>query len=145
MTEPTPTKTIATISLTWAGERLFDIKGRGANTIRVGAPDCPGPVETLLGALAACTCYDVLDILDKRRTPPTAVRVETIGERANAVPARLINAELVYHIEGADIGPEHAKRAVDLAVEKYCSVRMSLDPAMPVTYRVILNGTDITG
>jgi len=144
MTEPTSTKKTANASLTWVGERLFDIKGRDAGVIRIGAPNAPGPVETLLGALAACTCYDVLDILDKRRTPPTSMRIETTGVRADAVPARLISAEMVYHIDGADIGPEHAKRAVDLAVEKYCSVRMSLDPAMPVTYRIILNGEDIT-
>ncbi len=144
MTTPTSTRKITTTSLHWAGERLFDIKGAAAGVIRIGAPGAPGPVETLLGALAACTCYDVLDILDKRRTPPTAVRIETTGERADAVPARLLSAELIYHIEGEGIGADHARRAVDLSVEKYCSVRMSLDPAIPVTYRVFLNGTEIT-
>jgi uncharacterized OsmC-like protein len=35
-------------------------------------------------------------------------------------------------------------RAVQLAVDKYCSVKMSLDPDIPVTWRVILNGADVT-
>jgi putative redox protein len=144
MTAPAATKKIATASLTWAGERAFDVHGAGGDVIRIGAGNAPGPVETLLGALAACTCYDVLDILDKRRTPPTAMRVETIGERANAVPARVVAADMVYHIDGDAIGAEHAVRAVQLAVDKYCSVKMSLDPAIPVTWRVILNGTDVT-
>lgn len=144
MTAPTTTKKVAHIELTWAGERSFDFHGAGGHVVRIGADGGPGPVETLLGALAACTCYDVLDILDKRRTPPKSVRVSTDGERAQTVPARLINAELVYQIDGDDIGPEHAVRAVQLAVEKYCSVKMSLDPEIPVTWRVILNGTDVT-
>jgi putative redox protein len=144
MTAPVATKKVARTDLTWVGERSFDVVGAGGHVIRIGAGGGPGPVETLLGALAACTCYDILDILDKRRTPPTAIRIETIGERANAVPARLVATEMTYHIDGADIAPEHAIRAVQLAVDKYCSVRLSLDPAIPVTWRIVLNGTDIT-
>jgi putative redox protein len=143
-TSPAAAKKVAMCDLQWSGERRFDLTGAGGGTVTIGGGVGPGPVETLLGALAACTCYDVLDILDKRRTPPTGIRVETRGDRAAAVPARLENASLVYHIEGADIAPEHAVRAVQLSVEKYCSVKNSLDPAMPVTWRVFLNGTDVT-
>ena len=32
------------------------------------------------------------------------------------------------------------RRAVELAVTKYCSVRDSIDPAIPVTWSVIVNG-----
>ncbi len=144
MTAPTTAKKIARVDLAWAGERSFDFSGAGGHVVRIGAGGGPGPVETLLGALAACTAYDILDILDKRRTPPASLRIVTDGERANAVPARLVSADLVYHIDGDDIAPEHAVRAVQLAVDKYCSVKMSLDPAIPVTWRVILNGTDVT-
>jgi putative redox protein len=146
MTEPTtaPAKKIAVCDLQWTGERRFDITGAGGGTVTIGGGPGPGPVEALLGALAACTCYDVLDILDKRRTPPAAIRVETRGDRAAAVPARLENAELVYHVNGEGLAPEHVLRAVQLSVEKYCSVKNSLDPAMPVTWRVLLNGTDVT-
>jgi putative redox protein len=143
MTAP-GTKKIATAQLTWVGERQFDIHGAGGHVIRIGANGGPGPVETLLGALAACTCYDVLDILDKRRTPPSSIQVSTTGERADAVPARIVAAELVYTITGDGIGADHAVRAVQLAVDKYCSVKMSLDPDIPVTWRVILNGADVT-
>lgn len=144
MTAPTMTKKIARTQLTWAGDREFDIAGANGNVIRLGAEGGPGPVEALVGALAACTAYDVLDILDKRRTPPTSLKIETVAERAAAVPARVVAAELRYAIEGTDIAPEHAIRAVQLAVDKYCSVKMSLDPAIPVTWRLILNGTDVT-
>jgi putative redox protein len=35
----------------------------------------------------------------------------------------------------------HAERAIELAVTKYCSVRDSLDPNMPVTWSLELNGS----
>jgi putative redox protein len=39
---------------------------------------------------------------------------------------------------GAGVERAHAERAVELAVTKYCSVRDSLDPAIPVTWAVVL-------
>jgi putative redox protein len=100
----------------------------------------PGPVETLLCSLCACTSEDVLGILEKRRTPATALRVEAEGIRADAVPARVTSIQLTYHIDGEGIDEEQATRAVQLAVEKYCSVRDTLDRAMPVTFRAVVNG-----
>jgi putative redox protein len=34
----------------------------------------------------------------------------------------------------------HAERAIDLSVSKYCSVRNSLDPEMPIEWVLELNG-----
>jgi putative redox protein len=42
---------------------------------------------------------------------------------------------------GADVERAHAERAIELAVTKYCSVRDSLDPNMPVTWALELNGS----
>jgi putative redox protein len=101
----------------------------------------PGPVDTLMCALCTCTAEDVLSILEKRRTPVTALRIEGQGIRADDVPARVISIQLTYHIEGEGVEPEQAKRAAQLAVEKYCSVRSTLDPALPISIAVNVNGT----
>jgi len=34
----------------------------------------------------------------------------------------------------------HAERAIDLSVTKYCSVRDSLDPNLPIEWTLVLNG-----
>jgi putative redox protein len=34
----------------------------------------------------------------------------------------------------------HAERAIDLSVTKYCSVRDSLDPNLPIEWKLVLNG-----
>ena len=64
-------------------------KAKGGPTITIdntGKAE-PGPVDTLLIALAACTTEDVLTILAKRRTPPTHLHIEVEGKRAQATPA----------------------------------------------------------
>jgi putative redox protein len=45
---------------------------------------------------------------------------------------------LIYRIGGAGIERIHAERAVQLAVEKYCSVRDSIRPDVPVEWKVEL-------
>jgi putative redox protein len=135
-------KSPARVVVEWAGGSLYDAGRPEGPAIRLDTTGVtgPGPVETLVCALCACTCEDILTILRKRRTPVSSLRIEGEGVRADAVPARLTSVRLTYHIEGADIEPEQAKRAVHLSVEKYCSVRDSLDPALPIEVSVIVNG-----
>jgi putative redox protein len=66
--------------------------------------------------------------------------IDVHGDRADAVPARLTKIVLTYTIRGAGIEREHAERAIELAVNKYCSVKNSLDPQMPVEWRLVLEG-----
>jgi putative redox protein len=102
----------------------------------------PGPVDTLLIALAACTTEDVLTILDKRRTPATRLQIEVEGKRANAVPARLTDVHLRYIVDGEGIDRANTLRAIELAVTKYCSVRDSLDKSITVDWSLVLNGSE---
>ena len=130
------------IEVRWAGGTLYDAGRVGRPSIRLDTTGAmgPGPVETLMCALGTCTAEDILGILEKRRTPVAALRIEVEGARADAVPARVVAIKLTYHIDGAGIEPDQAVRAVHLSVEKYCSVHDSLDPKIPVEMYVIVNG-----
>lgn len=125
----------------WDGDHRFDGSRLGSqHSIRIDADATtgPGPVDTLLCALASCTAVDVVDILEKRRTPIEGLTVDVTGERATTTPARLTRIVLAYRMRGAGIERAHAERAIELAVTKYCSVRDSLDPAMPVEWTLSL-------
>lgn len=125
----------------WDGDHRFDASRLGSqHSIRIDADATtgPGPVDTLLCALASCTAVDVVDILAKRRTPIEGLTVDVTGERATTTPARLTRIVLAYRMRGAGIERAHAERAIELAVTKYCSVRDSLDPAMPVEWTLSL-------
>lgn len=130
------------IVVDWRGDHRFDAGRPGGVPIRLDASATtgPGPVDGLLSAFGSCTAVDVVDILAKRRTPVASLHIDVQGARADAVPKRLIGVHLAYTITGDGIEREHAERAIELAVTKYCSVGASLDPAIPVRWTLVLNG-----
>ena len=135
------------VVIDWAGDHRFDAgRASGGPKIRVDADAAtgPGPVDTLLIALGTCTAVDVVDILAKRRTPVESLGIEVVGTRHEGgfAARRLVHAKLVYRMRGAGIERVHAERAIDLAVNKYCSVRDSLDRSSPVEWVLELNGEE---
>jgi putative redox protein len=139
MTTP---KLFATIHLDWQGGRRFDSGRPGGPTIHLDGDGVTGqsPVDAVVSALAACTAVDVVDILAKRRTPLASLAIDGVGTRADTVPKRIVAAELTYHLTGEGVDRTQAERAIELAITKYCSVRETLDPAIPVQYRAVVNG-----
>ncbi len=132
----------ARVQVEWAGARRFDAGRPGGPTLRLDGSGETGqsPVDAVLSALAACTAVDIVDILAKRRTPAERLTVQVEGARAAGVPRRLTAVRLDYVLDGAGIARPQAEHFVDLAVAKYCSVRDSLDPSIPVSYTLTLNG-----
>lgn len=126
----------------WRGDRRFDT-GRPAGPVaRIDGDAVTGqsPVDALLSALATCSAVDVVDILKKRRTPVRSLEVEVIGTRVDTTPRRLKHVLLRFRITGEGIERDQALRAIELSVTKYCSVKDSLDPALPVEWELELGG-----
>ena len=138
-----PVKGVNLVHVEWMGDHRFDAGRAGGATIRIDAsgPTGPSPVDTLLSALASCTGVDVVDSLAKRRTPVARMRIDVEAARADATPSRVIGVLLTYRIAGAGIERVHAERAIELAVTKYCSVRDSLDPNLPVRWALELDSS----
>jgi putative redox protein len=132
----------ARVHVAWAGEHRFDAGRPGGPTLRLdgSAKTAQSMVDAVLSALGACTAVDVVDILAKRRTPLDSLAVDVTGERFDGTPGRLTRIHLAYTMTGAGVERAHAERAVELAVTKYCSVRDSLDPAIPITWSIELAG-----
>lgn len=142
----------ASVEIRWAGDGRFDATrttgatgttgSGGSPAIRLDSSGAtgPSPVDGLLAALASCVSVDVVEILTKRRTPPSSYTVHVRGERADTIPRRLTHVALGFVIGGDGIERVHAERAIDLAVTKYCSVRDSLRDDIPVTWTVTIAG-----
>jgi len=135
-----PTST--TVHATWRGERRYEIgrPGGPAVTIDAAGQDGLGPVDTMLGALAACAAIDVVDYLVKRRTPATRVDVRVDAERRPTAPRRVLQARLEFAIDGEGIDVPHAQRAIALSFQSYCSISHSLAPDVRLESRLVLNG-----
>jgi putative redox protein len=130
------------VRATWVGERRWET-GRPNGPLALVDGDsvaAQSPVDALLSALAACSGVDVVDILIKRRTPPSSVTIDVAADRRAEAPKRVTALQLVFRVDGKGIERVHAERAVTLAFEKYCSVASSLAPDILVTTSVVLNG-----
>ena len=132
----------ALAKIVWAGEHRFDAKHPDSETIRMDVSGKTGtsPVTTLLAALGGCVSVDVIDILAKRKTPVEALEIDVQATRVNGTPKRLASATLNFDIKGTGIERVHAERAIDLAINKYCSVRDSLRQDINVDWTLTLNG-----
>ena len=142
MTTPTTAKPVVTRSrAVWVGEHRFE-SGPEGRTVLVDADSkvAPGPVETLLNAVATCSAVDIIDILAKRRTPAERFVANVTATRRAEAPRRVMRLEVEFQIDGEGIGVEHAERAIELSFEKYCSVAGSLAPDIIAETRLVLNG-----
>lgn len=95
----------------------------------------PSPVDALVVSLASCSAIDVVDYLEKRRTPPTAASVVVRFSRAADHPRRLTDVHLTYRV-ATDSPREHVERAAQLSFDKYCSVAGSLAPDTRISWEV---------
>jgi putative redox protein len=129
------------VELAWRRELVFEsgTAGRPSVVLDGNAAAGPSPMEALLLALAGCTGADVVSILKKKRADLRAFRVEVVGERRDEHPKRYTAITLRYHVSAPGLGEEHARRAIDLSLEKYCSVTHSLAKDIAVRYELLLD------
>ena|ERR1700743_3606 len=84
------------------------------------------PMQTLLMGLGGCSAIDVMSILKKQRQEVTDYKINISGEREQGKePSLWKSVRIEFHLFG-NIDPDKAERAVDLSVNKYCSVAATL-------------------
>lgn len=127
-----------TATLTWLGDLKFRASTPRTNIILDSdSTDGPSPPEAVAMALAGCMAIDVADIVRKGRYELTAFETTISGERRDDPPRHFVSFTLHFHLTG--VVPDHAvQRAIDLSVEKYCSVWHSLrrDIELKTTFEV---------
>jgi len=98
----------------------------------------PSPVVTLLAAAGACTGSDIVLILNKMKVGLADFHIDVRGTRREEDPRRLVALHFVFRLGGRDLDEAKARRAIDLSLEKYCSVVLSLAPDITVSYDLLL-------
>ena len=128
------------IELTWIEQQRFlgVDSGKHAVVLSPGGDVGVKPAETMLIALAACTAHDVVEILHKQRVQLQQLRVQVVGEQAADPPWAYRRIHLAFQVAADGARVERLEHAVDLALNKYCSVRASLSPDVAVTFAVEL-------
>ena len=103
------------------------------NAVNLYLPETAGgastgirPMQMLIMGLAGCAAVDILLILKKQRQEVTAFSVDIEADREqDKEPALWTNAHLVYSFLG-QVDPAKAQKAIELSMEKYCSVAETL-------------------
>ncbi len=102
------------------------------------------PMETILMGLAACSSVDIVKILQKQKIELDDYRVEVEGNREHdKTPALFENINLLITVKSSSCSTSKIKRAVQLSLNKYCSVSKILEPTTSINYKIILNGKEI--
>jgi len=116
-----------TIQLVWKGDFRFDATARGNAIVHVDGNGEQGttPVDLLLESVGACAAIDVVDILKKSRQEVQGMAVEVEATRRPEPPRYVKRLDFRFRIKG-QVDQKKAERAVDLSLEKYCSVFHSL-------------------
>jgi putative redox protein len=88
--------------------------------------------DMLLMSAAACSAYDVVNILRKQREPLESLEVFCTGEQESEPPKRFTHIHLHYQFKG-DLDQEKVKKAINLSEEKYCTVLNTLKGSVEIT------------
>lgn len=87
-----------------------------------GSEGASSPVEMVLMALGACSAMDVVLMLKKMRANVTAFHVNLEAERAETYPRVFTKVKMEFILEGEGIKAKDLERAIQLSIEKYCTV-----------------------
>ncbi len=94
--------------------------------------------ELLLVALATCSAYDVVSILEKRKINLTRLEVDVKGEQDADPPWAYRKIHLKYFLAGEGLTEEAARKAIELSESKYCSVAATVRGVAEITWECVL-------
>lgn len=101
------------------------------------------PMELLLMGVGGCSAIDVVMILKKQRQEITSYKMEVEGQRKEEREAKPFESiHVTLYLEGK-IDETKAIRAAQLSFEKYCSVSITLEASVKITYSIVLNGKSL--
>nr|WP_081909592.1 aminotransferase class I/II-fold pyridoxal phosphate-dependent enzyme [Aureispira sp. CCB-QB1] len=92
------------------------------------------PMESLLAGLGGCSAIDIISILKKQRQEIIDFQIEIEANRdTEAVPAIFKDIEVKIIITGT-VDEKKLQKAIDLTVDKYCSVYHILKETAAINY-----------
>lgn len=122
------------VTLDWISDLNFvGSNERGQRVTFGGEGDYVSPMETLLMSVGGCASIDVVMILQRARQAVSGCRCELVGERFDGTPKRFTAMTLNFVVRGTDLSVKQVTKAIDLSVEKYCSVMHSLDKDIEIS------------
>lgn len=125
--------------------KMEAVNEEGASLLMDGAKDIGGhgegmrPMQLLLSALGGCSAIDIILILKKQKQTIDSFEIEVDGDREKTGDVSLFRNIVLHFKFKGNVDQDKAERAVQLSVDKYCSVAKTLEPTAKITYKVTVN------
>lgn len=98
------------------------------------------PTELVLMGVAGCSGIDILSILEKQKQTIDSFDVEVDADKEKVdTYSEFKELRILYSFTG-DVDPDKAKRAIDLSLNKYCSVSKLVEKTAKIIYTYEING-----
>jgi putative redox protein len=126
------------------GMQFLGIAGSGHTAVVDAAEDsgglnsAPRPTELLMIAEGGCTGMDVVSILRKMKADFTDFEMEINGETTAEHPRYVKKIHIIYKIWG-QVSEENLKKAIELSLDKYCTVANTLKGKAEFSYDYQIN------
>lgn len=91
------------------------------------------PSELMLIAVASCSAVDVVEILNKKRMPISAMEISVSAEQDQDPPWTFRKIHMHFCLKGKSLSEQAVDQAIRLSEEKYCSVASTLRPTAEIT------------
>ena len=114
----------------------FSASNENGNTVQLDAsPEIGGtnqgmrPMQMLLAAMGGCSAIDIINILKKQRQDLRDLKITVTGEREKGVTPSLYQSVHAHFRFFGELDPDKVEKAINLSIEKYCSVSRTLEKA----------------
>jgi putative redox protein len=92
------------------------------------------PMELLLMGLGGCSGIDIIEILKKQKQKLELFKIVIEAERMpNKVPSLFQSVHIHFKL-GGELNKKLVERAINLSLEKYCSVGAILSKTVEINY-----------
>lgn len=133
-----------------SGNFHLEAKNENGNVVHMDGSEKIGgenkgvrPMEMLLMALGGCSTIDIISILNKMKQTLADIKIEIVGEREEGTEPSLFKNIAVKFICTGEVENDKLIRAVDLSMQKYCSVAKTLESTAAIKYTIELNGNTL--
>ena len=132
---------MADVRLAWTGDRIQFVgtTGYGESILVGGDVEGPGakPSDLLPLSLAACTAYDVVEILRKQRQDLLGLEVVATSVQDPDPPWTFRSIHLRFQFTGM-VDASKAAKAVEIAETRYCAVAATIRSVVRLTHEVTI-------
>ncbi len=101
------------------------------------------PKELVALGVGGCTAMDVVALLKKYKEPLKTLSVEVEVEQTENVQPAVFKDVVIKFVATGEITKEKLIEAVRLSQTKYCGVSAMIVKTAPISYKIVLNGTEI--